>query len=252
MVEVARPLLVIADLDGTLAESRIQIKKHLAEKVAELTLRMPLAIMSAASFDRIVERALPDVLPHAKTDNLYVFAAGTSQCFKYENNAWRNVYDMSISASEREHIVTTITDVVNSSDMLEQGWDENKKYFEDSGSSITFAALGVEASPEGKKKWDPDRTKRTKVRDRLASLLPEYGVYVSGNTSIDVFKKGVNKEHGVRFFAHELGFQPSEMLFIGDSLYEGGNDAPVISTGIQTLMTTGPKETERLIDELLK
>jgi hypothetical protein len=42
------------------------------------------------------------------------------------------------------------------------------------------------------------------------------------------------------------------MLFVGDALYPGGNDEVVISTGAQTRSTSGPPETNKIIEELLK
>ena len=42
------------------------------------------------------------------------------------------------------------------------------------------------------------------------------------------------------------------MLYVGDALYPGGNDAAVIPTGIRTISTSGPVETESIIDDLQK
>ena len=44
----------------------------------------------------------------------------------------------------------------------------------------------------------------------------------------------------------------SEMLYVGDALYEGGNDYVVVPTGIRTMQTKGPSDTARIIDELLE
>ena len=41
---------------------------------------------------------------------------------------------------------------------------------EDRGSQITFSALGQQAPIEEKKKWDPDFTKRKKMKERLDQL----------------------------------------------------------------------------------
>ena len=43
-----------------------------------------------------------------------------------------------------------------------------------------------------------------------------------------------------------------DMVFIGDALYPGGNDAAAKKTGVQTIATTGPKETIRIIKKILK
>jgi phosphomannomutase len=43
---------------------------------------------------------------------------------------------------------------------------------EDRGRQITFSALGQQAPIEEKKNWDPDFTKRKKMKERLDQLIP--------------------------------------------------------------------------------
>jgi phosphomannomutase len=55
---------------------------------------------------------------------------------------------------------------------------------EDRGRQITFSALGQQAPIEEKKNWDPDFTKRKKMKERLDQLIPEFSVRLGGTTSI--------------------------------------------------------------------
>lgn len=48
-----------------------------------------------------------------------------------------------------------------------------------------------------------------------------------------------------------LKFKKEEMLFIGDTLFPGGNDSPVLSTGVDCIQVKGPEETKRIIQILL-
>jgi hypothetical protein len=41
-----------------------------------------------------------------------------------------------------------------------------------------------------------------------------------------------------------------EMLYIGDALFEGGNDEPVIATDIQTKPVVSPLETSEVVRHL--
>ena len=41
------------------------------------------------------------------------------------------------------------------------------------------------------------------------------------------------------------------MLFVGDAIYEGGNDFVVAESGVQTRSTSGPEETLGIIEELI-
>ena len=95
-----------------------------------------------------------------------------------------------------------------------------------------------------------DKTKRTALKKTLEEKIPEFEILIGGRTTIDITKKGINKSHGVRWLARQLNVEPREMLYVGDALYRGGNDSVVIPTGVETLATSGPLETEGIIDEL--
>ena len=115
---------------------------------------------------------------------------------------------------------------------------------------IAYTALGLGAPSEERKHWDPDASKRQRLRHALQEKLPEFDVYIGGATSVDVTPKGINKAYGVEQYAKLHGLSIADILYIGDALYEGGNDAVVIPTGIQTISTNGPADTQKLIDEL--
>ncbi|MBI4133206.1 HAD hydrolase family protein, partial [Candidatus Uhrbacteria bacterium] len=117
---------------------------------------------------------------------------------------------------------------------------------------VTLAAVGIDAPAEVKGAWDPDRAKRIKLKQYLDPFLPDYDVRISSRTAIDITRKGVDKAEGVRWFAKHLGLETREMLFVGDDLGPGGNDAMVIPTGVRTRQTSGPDETERIIGELIE
>ena len=78
---------------------------------------------------------------------------------------------------------------------VEQVWGE---VIEDRGSQITFSALGQQAPLEQKDKWDPDFTKRKKIKAILDTLIPEFSVRMGGATSIDITKPGIDKAYGIR------------------------------------------------------
>jgi hypothetical protein len=82
--------------------------------------------------------------------------------------------------------------------------------------------------------------------------LPEFDVKTGGSTSIDVTRPGINKAYGVRKISEHLGIPIGEMLYIGDALFPGGNDAVVKETGIPTQQTSGPDETAEMIRALLR
>ena len=122
---------------------------------------------------------------------------------------------------------------------------------EDRGSQITFSALGQQAPLEEKDKWDPDFTKRKKIKAILDTLIPEFSVRLGGATSIDVTKPGIDKAYGIGKLRDILGISVKEMIFIGDALFPGGNDYPAEEAGVVSIAVRGPHETKRVTEAVI-
>jgi phosphomannomutase len=125
---------------------------------------------------------------------------------------------------EKEKIVGSLRKALGVAGFqVEKVWGE---VIEDRGSQITFSALGQQAPLEEKEKWDPDFSKRKKIKAILDTLIPEFSVRLGGSTSIDVTKPGIDKAYGIGKLRDILGISLKEMIFIGDALFPGGNDYP--------------------------
>ena len=122
---------------------------------------------------------------------------------------------------------------------------------EDRGSQITFSALGQEAPLEEKKKWDPDYSKRKQIKALLDKSIPEFSVRLGGTTSVDVTKQGIDKAYGIKKLRDILGVAISEMIFVGDALFPGGNDYPAIEAGVVSIQVRDPNETKRVIEAII-
>src|SRR3989344_2390452 len=240
---------IIFDLDDTLAESFQPPSEQILEKIFLLAERMPIAVMSGAAFVRI-ERDILKRAPHtADASNLYVLSDNAARCDVWKGDHWETAYSFLLEDTEREAITRAIGEAVKETRIFEGTQDPYRII--DRGTSVALAALEDGASKTKKSLWDPDMTKRPKLAASLREKLPGYAVLIGGKTTIDIVRKGISKAFGVEWLAKELDIPAAEMLFVGDAFYEGGNDSVVIPTGIQTRTTSGPEETERLIDEML-
>ena len=130
---------------------------------------------------------------------------------------------------------------------IEKTWGE---VIEDRGSQITFSALGQNAPLEKKKTWDPDFVKRKKIKAILDRLIPEFSIRMGGTTSLDVTKPGIDKAYGINKLKDILGIELSEMIFIGDALFPGGNDYPVKQAGVVSISVRDPQEAKRIIETI--
>jgi hydroxymethylpyrimidine pyrophosphatase-like HAD family hydrolase len=128
-------------------------------------------------------------------------------------------------------------------------WGEQ---IEDRGSQITFSGLGQEAHPDIKANWDPDVQKRNRLKALLDVHLPDFAVRIGGSTSVDITKPGIDKAYGIHKLAAISGLGLPEMLFIGDALYPGGNDAPVRDAGVETIAVNDIADTKMVIETIIK
>ncbi len=245
------PRAAIFDLDNTLARSFEAPAPDMTRGLEDILRHIPVAVMSAASFERMEKHLLPGFSASADKSRLYLFPVNGAGCYAWENGAWRPQYHFEFTPEERTRILAALKESVAETGVAEEGPVYGEQVVDYNG-YIAFTALGLNAPREEKISWDPDGSKRTRLRESLQKKIPDLDVYIGGTTSIDIMCKGVNKSYGVTWLAKHLGVEPSDMLFVGDALYPGGNDVVVIPTGIETIQVAGPHETENVIEEILK
>lgn len=245
-----RPKAVIFDLDNTLAEAFRPPKHTILTRLEKLLPLVPTAIMSAASLGRIKNDVLLNMSPSFNPADLTLFTANAAQCFIWKDGAWRAQYEFGFTDEERDVIQSALESAVFETDVL-KGTKKYGDQFVDYEGYIAYTAMGLNAPSDERKAWDPTGEKRMRLRKNLIEKLPQFDVFIGGATSVDVTPRGINKSYGVTWFSQHLNVKPEEMLYVGDALYEGGNDIVVVPTGVQTRSVANPQETEPLIDELL-
>jgi HAD superfamily hydrolase (TIGR01484 family) len=247
-----RPKLIAFDLDGTLALSKQRLSADMGDFISKLLEHMAVAVMSGASFNQFEKQFLPAVPLGAHLEKLYLFPTNAAQCYTYKNGTWKITYDQSFNLFEKGRIMQAIKEALDETGFAKpsgQVWGER---VEDRGAQISFSGLGQQAPLEAKKAWDPSGEKRKLIREAIAKRIPDFSVASSGSTTVDVTKKGVNKAFGIRKLIEMTEISVAEMLYVGDALEEGGNDAVVKQTGIRTVEVFGPEETATIIEDLLK
>lgn len=222
----------------------------MAERIAALLERLPVAILSATSLERLEREFLAPLPLTTRKERLYLLPSSTSQCLLWQNGAWTFAYDVALTDEERAAVRVALETAVQETGILEDAPQYGER-IEDRRAGMSLTALGTDAPNDLKAAWDPDRTKRDRLCAIIAPLLPAFEVRIGGRTTIDITKKGFDKAYGVRWLAAHLDIEPKDMFYVGDSFHEGGNDAVVIPTGIVVRPVSSPEETGRVIDELL-
>ena len=250
MSDDATPRAIIFDLDKTLAESKAAMTPAMGALLAKLLARMPVAIISGAKFSQFQEQVLPFIPVHLYTQ-LYLIPTSGAALYHFENGSWKTLYEETIEHSEADRISSLLEETARSTKILTGNEPSLGTRIEFRGSQVTFSALGQSAPLLEKEQWDPDKSKRLQLRSALIPLLPDYEIALGGSTSIDVVRRGINKAYGVKKLETFLGIPVTHMLYVGDDLQEGGNDAIVKTTGIRTYDVNNPTDTAQLIERMV-
>lgn len=254
-----RKKLIAFDLDGTLADSKSPAEDRMTELLAQLLEKFEVCVISGGKFEQFEKQLINNLKAGPlQLEHLHIMPTCGTRYYQYDTGKkdWREIYAENFTAAEKKQII----------DALNKGFDDlnmrAKKIYgesiEDRGSQVTFSVFGQDIvdvlGKEGvrqKEAWDPDNSKKLKLRDYIAPLIPDFEVRVGGVTSIDVTKLGIDKAYGMKKLMEMLSIGKDEILFIGDRLQKGGNDYPVKEFGIDSLEISRWQETAIAVEAIL-
>jgi HAD superfamily hydrolase (TIGR01484 family) len=240
--------LIVFDLDGTLAESKSAIDAEMGTLLTALLGAVSVAVISGGDLPQFKEQILAHLPPAADLARLSLLPTCGTRFFHYRG-AWQQLYAEDLSAAQKHKIVAALEAAVRTAGFeAAQTWGD---VIEDRESQITYSALGQRAPFAAKSTWDPDFAKRKKIKALLDPVLPDFSVRLGGSTSIDVTLPGIDKAYGIRKLRDVLGIPIADMIYVGDALFPGGNDAPARDTGAICIQVRDPHETKRVIETLI-
>ena len=240
--------LIVFDLDGTLAESKSSLDTEMASLLHDLLGIVKVAIISGGGWPQFEKQILSNLPNDQRLENLSLLPTCGTQFYQY-NGAWKKIYSEDFNAEEKKKIINALKNALNTVGFnIEKIWGET---IEDRGSQITYSALGQQAPIKEKTKWDPDFTKRVKLRKILATSISEFSVRLGGTTSVDITKPGIDKAYGIMKLRDKLNIEIEEMIFIGDAIFAGGNDYPAKEAGVVSIRIKGPEESKRVIETII-
>ena len=152
-------------------------------------------------------------------------------------------------AEEKKKITDALEKLIVHYDI--QSLTTKEDQLQDRGSQITLSAIGRKAPTERKREFDPDGKKRLAWIAFLKQHLDEkkYELKIGGTTSIDITRKGLDKEWGIRTFLQHQGLSASDALFFGDKIFPGGNDYAA-SRIVDCVAVRNPADTLRKLREI--
>lgn len=242
---------VLFDLDGTLTKSKAGLDREMSSLLDRLLAQKSVLVIGGGNLTQFQKQFLARFnCAETRLQRLFIAPTSGASMYRNENGKWREVYRHVLAGPEKEKIIDAFKRVLN-----EKKYSKPAKIYgkviEDRKSQITFSALGQKAPLTEKEKWNKESDFRLAVKKSLRKYLPEFEVRLGGLTSIDVTKKGIDKAYGVRRFAKIIKTPIRGMVYVGDALYKGGNDAIVKKTGIPTVQIYDLKETKLFVRALL-
>ncbi len=240
--------LIIFDLDGTLAKSKSPIDKEMAELITSLLDVAMVSIISGGAWPQFEKQVLSQLPKKTLLKKLSILPTCGTKFYQYKND-WDILYEENFTEAERKKILDSLNEAIKNANLdIKNTWGDQ---IEDRGSQITFSALGQKAPLDEKKGWDDDFAKRKKIVEPLKESLKDFSIGMGGTTSIDITKLGIDKAYGINKLTEILDIDIPEMLFIGDALFEGGNDYPARRTGVVCIQVRDPEETKRIIETII-
>jgi hypothetical protein len=246
--------IIAFDVDGTLTVSKTPITEGMANLIKELVKKKMVIAIAGGSFKQMETQFLPPFLNDETMlpfiHNFTLLPTSGSQRYEYdeEKREWHMVDKEPMDNTVKDRAIKLLQEVIDNS-IYEIPPNPIGSIIEDRDTQITFTPNGQQAPVEVKMKFDPDRKKREKIKAMLEPKLPELSILINGTSSIDILPKGFNKAVGLTRFLNKIGFNKSDVIFVGDGLFPGGNDYAVYEAGFDTIAVKNPQETEAIIKE---
>lgn len=250
--------LIAFDLDGTLAPSKSHFHERMVNMFDRLLEKYQVCVISGGKYELFQRQFLtqittdPDLLK-----KLHLMPTSGTRYYRFENGKWVEKYAENIAEKDKARIAKALEESLD-----EAGYREEKLYgdiIEDRESQISLSIFGqeivAELGEEGvriKEEWDPDGTKKLRLRDIIAPKIPDFEVRAAGATTIDVTKPGIDKAYGMTKLMEATGLAKEDILFMGDKIMPGGNDYAVEQMGIDCISVRSWVDTAYAVEGIVK
>jgi phosphomannomutase len=132
-------------------------------------------------------------------------------------------------------------------------------HIEDRGSMLNFSVVGRNCTQEQREdyfKWDKQTNERKNISNDIKSTWTKLDAVIGGQISIDIYPKGSDKSQVLNIIEQERLVPPSEYIFIGDGIENGGNDYPLAELMDNTEIcdwyhTKGWEHTKEILESLI-
>lgn len=230
--------VIIADVDDTVCDSCQIISSEMAEQISRMIAQgYEFAFISGTKHEDLRKMISSKV----REKHHLLATTGTNYAI-VEDEKVNKIYNYSFTPEEKQEIMAAFKKLISHYGIKTLTTEEDQ--LQDRDSQITLSAIGRNAPSEMKAGYDPSGEKRKIWVEFLKQQVDEskYELKIGGTTSIDITRKGLDKEWGISTFSdyHKIPF--SSVVFFGDKIYPGGNDFPAAKI-VDCISVKSPKET---------
>lgn len=219
---------IFFDVDGTITASRSKITPEMTEALLKLSQKYDVIFISGAGRKQMAFQL-------DNFESLYMAQNGNDV-----EGFWKNeIVERPLEIFD--HIAS----------LFRLSPSDSQDLIEHRGCQISLSMIGHHAPLELKKKYDPTKKKRRALLKKHPFKSDKFDVVIAGTTCFDYFLKGMNKGANIKRMIVTKNWQPDDCLYIGDSLFKGGNDESVIGV-IPVKKVKDENETLLFIHELQK
>ena len=235
----------IFDVDGTLTPSRQFMNYDSEQFFDEWSQKNYFVLVSGSDVDKLKEQLPERFFSRA----LGTFGCAGNKLYVEDNLVYENTFKVEQKLQN----------------FLEMKLKESKyphsygNHIEDRGSMVNFSIVGRNCTQEQREeyyKWDKENGERKIIAQAIKEKFPDLDAVIGGQISIDIYPKGNDKSQVLNVIEQERLVPPSEYIFIGDGIENGGNDYPLAKLmdnieGCDWYHTKGWEHTKEILESLI-
>ena len=237
--------IFIFDIDGTLTPSRLRMTEEFAKFFDKWSEKNKYYLVTGSDLDKTKEQ-----LPIAYIDRAEaIFTCCGNQMWRDDESIYDNKFkppqDLLDYLGEQLRIIDYPVKAGN--------------HIEDRGSLLNFSIVGRDCSQVQRNdyyEYDRQVDERKGIANYIKENFPDLDAVIGGQISIDIYPKGMDKSQVLNVIEQERLIPPSEYIFIGDGIENGGNDYPLAELMDNTEIcdwyhTKGWEHTKEILENLI-
>lgn len=241
-------MFYVYDVDMTLAESDCMMDADFAEVFKKAMVGKQYFFCSGSALPKMKMQIPEDILENAAG----LFPVMGGELWKNGERIYQRTFDWP------EGLREDLEEILANSKYEERTGD----HIQDRETMICFSTVGKAADMPARKRyeaWEDVHNERQEFAKILRAKYPQLNFVIGGKTSIDISEKGNDKGQVLAALRQYYNTE-TPITFIGDRMWEGGNDYPLmlkleaetksLGTANRCVQVKDPKDTMRVLSEM--